>query len=1081
MSEPTQLEEIFLAALEKSSPQERAAYLDAACRRDDDLRRRVERLLAAHPQAQQFLDAPAALAAANEATAAYAASADRAGVIIAGRYKLLEQIGEGGMGEVWVADQMVPIRRRVALKLIKPGMDSRAVLSRFEAERQALALMDHPHIARVLDAGTTDEGRPYFVMELVKGTPITTFCDAARLTPNERLELFVPVCQAIQHAHQKGIIHRDIKPSNVLVALHDEKPVVKVIDFGVAKAVGQQLTEKTLYTGFGSLVGTPAYMAPEQATFNQLDVDTRADVYALGVLLYELLAGSPPFEPERLKQAALDEVLRLVREEEPPRPSVRLSTSQSRASIAAVRQSQPEQLTQLMRGDLDWIVMKALEKDRNRRYETATGFAADVQRFLAGEAVLAHPPSATYRARKFARKHRAVLATVAAFGMLLLVSAIVSAKLAVKAIVAERAAEDRRADAEENARRAQKNAAEAAGYLMAVKTYAAETAVQRNSLQIDLDLVELANDNSLGLLRLCKTLGSCQEREFDTGIEVQPGVFRSETDLQRDFLTAAVLANGQNYAPLLPPITHDGQPVVFVALSPDNQALLTLGKDYAARLWDTRTARPIAVLRQADEQVVECGFSPDGRTVFTDDLTSVARLWDASGGRFRAATERRPNRYAGSEEVIFNTRRPLGTIQISDGRLLTQRWTLDDPVVELWDSASGKLTARLDTPNLSARQFQFLGGGRWLAAIDGSSTVLIFSPEDGQVVGRLDHPAGETVNGVDATSTGQRIATVSAGPQGGPGTLVRTWDAGSWKMDSAPMPINADGSAIGRGSNFQCWTEDLFAFSGMVDVDGVMWDVYRYGQPEPLAVGIAAFRLLPPAGDLVRFHNGLVYHSRTWQRVLPPPGRKFPPDLAQFAQDGRFVTTYPGGLVIDTVTDKVFGEQANVGWINLPGWPATTSYGNVAGFGLVAARYEHLNSGEPDSVKIRLIPPPSRLDLPADLLEAWAQVVVCGEVGGDGQFIHWDEATWEKRRQELANKPAPYPEFPFPGFVVNDKLHWLRAEFREAKTEADRLRTARELVYRAESAGNRAEAVRWQTEVDRRMPKAEPPPRAQEP
>src|SRR5262245_21019765 len=292
--------------------------------------------------------------------------------------------------------------------------------------------MDHPNIARVLDAGTAEDGRPYFVMELVKGVPITDFCDARKLSPRERLELFLPVCQAIQHAHQKGIIHRDVKPSNVLVALHDERPVPKVIDFGVAKAVGQQLTEKTVYTGFGTLVGTPAYMAPEQATFNQLDVDTRADVYALGVLLYELLAGSPPFEPERLKQAALDEVLRLVREEEPPRPSARLSTSQAKASIAAVRRSDPDKLAKLVRGELDWIVMKALDKDRTRRYETATSLAKDVERYLKGDAVEACPPTLGYRIRKTYRKNRAAILGASAFAAVLFAATGVSVWLAAR-------------------------------------------------------------------------------------------------------------------------------------------------------------------------------------------------------------------------------------------------------------------------------------------------------------------------------------------------------------------------------------------------------------------------------------------------------------------------------------------------------------------------------------------------------------------------------------------------------------------------------------------------------------------------
>jgi serine/threonine protein kinase/tetratricopeptide (TPR) repeat protein len=444
-ADPRRAKDLFVAALDLPDRPARDALLDRECAGDVDLRRRVDALLAAHEQPASALERPLGI---DAPTGAFEPRAEAVGTVIAGKYKLLEPIGEGGMGEVWVADQLDPIRRRVALKVIKAGMDSRSVLARFEAERQALALMDHPNIARVLDAGATADGRPYFAMELVKGTPITEFCDARKLSPRERLELFVPVCQAIQHAHQKGIIHRDIKPSNVLVALHDERPVPKVIDFGVAKAIGQQLTEKTLYTGFGALVGTPAYMAPEQATFNQLDVDTRADVYALGVLLYELLAGSPPFEPQRLKTAALDEVLRLVREEEPPRPSQRLSTSEARASIAAVRQSDPDKLTRLVRGELDWIVMKALEKDRSRRYETATGFAADVQRYLAGEAVQAVPPSAGYRLRKFARKNRGPVLASALVALVLVGGTAGTAVGLVQADRARRAEADQRAAAE---------------------------------------------------------------------------------------------------------------------------------------------------------------------------------------------------------------------------------------------------------------------------------------------------------------------------------------------------------------------------------------------------------------------------------------------------------------------------------------------------------------------------------------------------------------------------------------------------------------------------------------------------------
>jgi serine/threonine protein kinase len=441
---PDELDTIFSQAVAIPDPAARAAHLDGACAGKPALRRRLDQLVDAHFRAEaDFLERPAGGATAAYDTVGFVLSPPAGGAPSeqVGPYKLLEVIGEGGMGTVWLADQQEPVRRRVAVKVIKAGMDSRAVLARFEAERQALALMDHPNIAKVLDAGATPDGRPYFAMELVKGVPITRYCDDARLPPAGRLALFADVCGAVQHAHQKGVIHRDLKPSNVLVGLYDGKPVVKVIDFGVAKAAGQPLTDRTLFTGFGAVVGTPEYMSPEQATLDNVDVDTRSDVYSLGVLLYELLTGTTPVTRERVREAALLEVLRVVREEDPPRPSTRISSTDARANIAAVRGSEPARLSRLLRGELDWVALRALEKDRGRRYESAAALADDVRRFLADEPVRAHPPSALYRLRKFARRRRGVVAAVAVVAAALVVGTAVSAWQAVRADAARQLAE----------------------------------------------------------------------------------------------------------------------------------------------------------------------------------------------------------------------------------------------------------------------------------------------------------------------------------------------------------------------------------------------------------------------------------------------------------------------------------------------------------------------------------------------------------------------------------------------------------------------------------------------------------------
>jgi serine/threonine protein kinase/Tol biopolymer transport system component len=412
-NEPKDIKVIFSEALEKQTDNERSAYLTKVCGDDANLREKIEKLLRAHGKAGDFLEAPL-----FDAESGLDITLTEAPGTVIGRYKLLEKIGEGGMAVVYMAEQTEPIRRKVALKIIKLGMDTKTVIARFEAERQALAMMDHPNIAKVLDAGATETGRPYFVMELVKGVSITEYCDANSLSTKERLELFIQVCNAVQHAHQKGIIHRDIKPTNVMVTLHDGKPVPKVIDFGIAKAINQKLTEKTLFTHYAHIIGTPAYMSPEQAELSDLDIDTRTDIYSLGVLLYELLTGTTPFGEEELRKAGYIEMQRVIWEQEPAKPSTKLSTlGKTLTDIARQRNSTPDLLRKAVRGDLDWIVMKSLEKDRARRYETANGLALDLRRHIEHEPVLARGPGATYRVQKFLRRHRSQ--TIAALAMMI--------------------------------------------------------------------------------------------------------------------------------------------------------------------------------------------------------------------------------------------------------------------------------------------------------------------------------------------------------------------------------------------------------------------------------------------------------------------------------------------------------------------------------------------------------------------------------------------------------------------------------------------------------------------------------------
>jgi serine/threonine protein kinase/tetratricopeptide (TPR) repeat protein len=491
------LKTILQEALAMSDLGKRREYLAKACAGDSALRDKIEDLLSLQDPTETRLEQAAPASSPDQM--------EETGTEI-GRYKLLQKIGEGGCGVVYMAEQSEPVRRRVALKVIKLGMDTKSVIARFEAERQALAMMDHPNIARVLDAGATEKGRPYFVMELVRGIKITEYCDQNKLSTDQRLQLFIQVCHAIQHAHQKGIIHRDIKPSNVLVTLHDGVPVPKVIDFGIAKATQGRLTDQTLFTAFEQFIGTPAYMSPEQAEMSGLDVDTRSDIYALGVLLYELLTGETPFSTKELLAASLDEMRHTIREKEPARPSTRISTMMegNLATIAKYRHTEPGKLANSLRGDLDWIVMKALEKDRTRRYETPSALALDVQRYLNHETVMARPPSATYRFQKFVRKHKAVVAGLGAVGMALVVGLIFS----IHFLRLERAAHRRAISAEQKEAELRKKAEQALGLEGELRKKAEE------NLRLQATLLENARlGEKFGQAGLFMTQGNYDEAE----------------------------------------------------------------------------------------------------------------------------------------------------------------------------------------------------------------------------------------------------------------------------------------------------------------------------------------------------------------------------------------------------------------------------------------------------------------------------------------------------------------------------------------------------------------------------------------
>jgi WD40 repeat protein/serine/threonine protein kinase len=1026
---------IFLAVLDIADAAEREAFLDRACAGEPALRGQVEQLLKAHQEPSSFMERPAH---ALVGTSVEPAVPEGPGTVI-GPYKLLEQIGEGGFGVVFMAEQTQPLRRKVALKIVKPGMDTRQVVARFEAERQALARMDHPHIARVLDAGAVGQafqpdnvppsqagkpdlpyGRPYFVMELVRGIPITDFCDANRLTPRQRLELFIPVCQAVQHAHQKGIIHRDLKPSNVLVTLHDGVPVVKVIDFGIAKALGEPLTDKTLFTGFAQMLGTPRYMSPEQAELSGLDVDTRSDIYSLGVLLYELLTGTAPLDGERLRGVGYDELRRLIREEEPPRPSTRISTlGEAAVTVSANRQSDPKQLSRFLRGELDWIVMKALEKDRTRRYETASALAADVQRYLADEPVEACPPSALYRFRKLARRRKGVLLTAAVVAAAVVLAAVALAVSTTRTWQANQ-------DLHQSLERERQNA-----YYTRIAL--AEREWSANNLSRMQQLLEECPEDLRGwewhyLQRLrYQTL-----RPLHHACAVHCAVFspdgrRVASSDQDGWVKVWDAHTGQE---LLPAFRAHQEHVRIVAFSPDGKVVATGSSDGTVKTWDAGTGQQLPARKRHGGAVWGVAFSPDGRHLASGTRDGV-EVWDVATGQevirlhspaphvFGIAFSPDGQRLAAASRAVpggadfavtvwdvrtGNKQLTLGpaldnySVAFSpDGRLLAAS---GDNTPRVWDSQTGQelLLLRGHTAQVHCN-VAFSPDGRRLASGSGDAAIKLWDLPTGREVLTLRGHAGG-VRSLAFSPDGHRLLSASAD-----GT-VRIWDArpSEGEPDHSSLTLPGHTGAVNNVA-FHPQDPRLLASAG-ADGTILLWDA-RSGkslQIRNTQSGNLQGLAFSPDGQRLAFGGGRsaergwtarIWDATTWQDIPPwPLATEDGVRSVAFSPDGRLLAAGCYSKKPLTIWEAGSGKPL----LKLPNpWVTASVAFRPDGRWLAAANFDGTVQVWDVATGEEVVRPPLRHGAAATSVAFRSDGKRLASASMDQTVTVWDTSTWEPR------------------------------------------------------------------------------------